>query len=429
MEHAPHNYRMTFPMIQKDIVTACKIETIKAIIEELNGGYFALLVDESFDMSHKEQMAVVLRYVDRKGFVMERLIDIVHVQDNSALSLKSTIVNLLSQHSLSLSYMRGQCYNGASNMQGEIKGLKKLIRQESFSAHSIHCFAHQLQLTLVAVEAFSKTFGLIRAGDTRWGSHYKSFCNFILMFGSIIDVLDALVVDAYSLDESANATGYLEACQTFKIAFMLHLMRDILGIIDELNKSLQKKEQDIANAMLLVDVAKRRLQSLRDDDWETLIDKVSTFCIKYNILIPNFDQPYVNSRRSRHLLHRVACLSPTDSFSSFNIKKIMRMTELYPDDFDEFSMGALKNQLATYIIDVRDIDERFANLNGLFATASVERAFSTMKFIKNDLLNRMNDGLLSGCLVPYVEKDVFINISNDAIVKTFQEMNPRRVQL
>lgn len=37
LEHAPQNDQMTSPMIQKDMVTACKIETIiKAIIEELN---------------------------------------------------------------------------------------------------------------------------------------------------------------------------------------------------------------------------------------------------------------------------------------------------------------------------------------------------------------------------------------------------------
>ncbi|XP_060201971.1 uncharacterized protein LOC132630407 [Lycium barbarum] len=71
LKHAPQNDLMTSPMIQKEIVTACKIETIKAIIEELNGYYFALLVDESFDVSQKEQMAVVLRYVDKMGFVME----------------------------------------------------------------------------------------------------------------------------------------------------------------------------------------------------------------------------------------------------------------------------------------------------------------------------------------------------------------------
>nr|XP_009800386.1 PREDICTED: zinc finger MYM-type protein 1-like [Nicotiana sylvestris] len=151
LEHAPQNDQMTSPIIQKDIVTACKIETTKAIIEELNGDYFALLVDESFDTSRKEQMAIVLRYVDRMGFVMERLIDVVHVQNTCASSLKSAIVNLLDQHSLSLSYVRGQCYDGASNMQGEINGLKMSIKRESRSAHSIHCFAHQLQLTLVAV--------------------------------------------------------------------------------------------------------------------------------------------------------------------------------------------------------------------------------------------------------------------------------------
>ncbi|XP_015168665.1 zinc finger MYM-type protein 1-like [Solanum tuberosum] len=124
LERAPQNDQMTSPMIQKDIVTACKIETIKAIIQELNGDYFSLLVDESFDVSCKEQMAIVLRYVDRMGFVVERLIDIVHVQDTSALSLKGAIVNVLAQHSLSLSYVRGQCYDGASNMQGEMNGLK-----------------------------------------------------------------------------------------------------------------------------------------------------------------------------------------------------------------------------------------------------------------------------------------------------------------
>jgi len=259
---------------------------------------------------------------------------------------------------------------------------------------------------------------------------------------------------------------------------------------------LTKKEQDIANAMLLVEVAKKRLQKLRKEEWNSLIAEISAFCIKYDILIPQFDELYVSSLRSRrkpddctvlhhyrvdvfckiidwqiqelnerfdevttHLLHGIACLNPINSFSSFDIRKIMRMAELYPDDFDEFSMGALENQLASYIIDVRDVDERFSDLHGLcdlskrlvqtkkhsnyplvfrlvklalllpVATASVERAFSAMKFIKNDLRSRMNDEFFSGCLVPYVEKIVFDSISNDAIIKTFQDMKPRRVQL
>ncbi|XP_060190824.1 uncharacterized protein LOC132620142 [Lycium barbarum] len=110
--------------LHKDIITSCKLETIKAITEDLNGDYFSLLVDESCDVSRKEQMSIVLRYVDRWRFVVERFIGIVHVRDTSALCLKEAIVNYLAQHSLSLSHTRGQCYDGASNMQGHLSGLK-----------------------------------------------------------------------------------------------------------------------------------------------------------------------------------------------------------------------------------------------------------------------------------------------------------------
>ncbi|XP_070054858.1 uncharacterized protein [Nicotiana tomentosiformis] len=142
---------MNSPDIQKEIVTVCKIEKIKAIIKDINGDYFSLVVDESFDVSRKEKMTNVLRYVDIKGYVMEVFIGLFHVLDTSTLSLKKTIIDVLAHHSLSLSFVYGQCYDRASNIQGDINGLKMLIRQESRSAHSIHCFAHQLQLTLVVV--------------------------------------------------------------------------------------------------------------------------------------------------------------------------------------------------------------------------------------------------------------------------------------
>lgn len=96
---------MTYPYIQQDIIIACKMETIKYIIKDLNDDYFSILVDESREVSCKEQMTIVLRYVDRKGRVMERFIDIVHVRDTSALSLKKGIIDLLAKYYLSSSYV------------------------------------------------------------------------------------------------------------------------------------------------------------------------------------------------------------------------------------------------------------------------------------------------------------------------------------
>ncbi|XP_070043234.1 uncharacterized protein [Nicotiana tomentosiformis] len=129
LKKAPKNDQLTSHKIQKDIIIACKIETVKAIMDDLNGNFFALLVDESCDVSRKEQLAIFMRYVNRCGSVVEHFIGIVHVRNTTALCLKKTIVDYLAQHSLSLSYVRGQCYDGASNMQGDLRGLKTLIQQ------------------------------------------------------------------------------------------------------------------------------------------------------------------------------------------------------------------------------------------------------------------------------------------------------------
>jgi hypothetical protein len=40
-------------------------------------------------VSKKEQMVVILRFVDVDGFVQERFFDIIHVTDTSAMTLKN----------------------------------------------------------------------------------------------------------------------------------------------------------------------------------------------------------------------------------------------------------------------------------------------------------------------------------------------------
>ena len=145
----PKNCKLTHHEIQKYTVNAR--ETSKAIIKDLDNGFFSILVDESCDISVKEQMALVLCYVNEKGIIIERFLDIVHVESTTTLSLKYAIECLLCEHNLSLSKLRGQGYDGANNMQGDINGLKILILKENKSAFYVHCFVHQLQLTLVAV--------------------------------------------------------------------------------------------------------------------------------------------------------------------------------------------------------------------------------------------------------------------------------------
>ncbi|XP_059663560.1 uncharacterized protein LOC132309255 [Cornus florida] len=98
-----------------------------------------------------EQMAVVFRYVNMDGDVIECFRGVEHVTSTTALSLKMAIDELFCRHGLSITRLRGQGYDGASNMQGKFNGLKTLILKENECAFYVHCFAHQLQLALVKV--------------------------------------------------------------------------------------------------------------------------------------------------------------------------------------------------------------------------------------------------------------------------------------
>ncbi|XP_048614637.1 zinc finger MYM-type protein 1-like [Brassica napus] len=151
LQNAPGNNQMVSSKIQKYIVHCFAEEVIKSIFEEIDHDVFCLLVDESADVSDKEQMAVVFWFVDKSGNVKERFISIIHVAETSSAYLKSAIDSLFAKLGLSIKMLRGQGYDSASNMKCEYKGLRSPILRENTSAYCVHCFAHQLQLVVVAV--------------------------------------------------------------------------------------------------------------------------------------------------------------------------------------------------------------------------------------------------------------------------------------
>ena len=66
LNNAPENMKLTSPNIQKDIVNAVAVETVNIIIQDIRDSLFSILVDESRDISTKEQIVVVLSYVNKK---------------------------------------------------------------------------------------------------------------------------------------------------------------------------------------------------------------------------------------------------------------------------------------------------------------------------------------------------------------------------
>nr|XP_009780104.1 PREDICTED: zinc finger MYM-type protein 1-like [Nicotiana sylvestris] len=252
LENSPRNEMMYSPSIQKDIVDACAKETVKAIIEDMNGDFFGILVDESKDISHKEQMALVLRYVNNKGEVIETFVGIVHVSNTSAMSLKKEICSFLSDHSLSPTQIRGQGYDGASNMQGELNGVKTLIFNESPSAYCIHYFGHQLQLTLVAIAKKHSD-----VDDFFWICFENiKLKGYKICSNQIIHVLEFTARECPNYADRIVAESLMGKIKEFDFAFMLHLMLNVLTMTNELSCALQRMDQDIVNAMGLLALTK-----------------------------------------------------------------------------------------------------------------------------------------------------------------------------
>nr|XP_027108615.1 zinc finger MYM-type protein 1-like [Coffea arabica] len=493
-QNAPANNQLTSPMIQKDLAHACASKITSVIINDIGDNYFSLIVDESRDSSVKEQMGVVLRYVNKEGRVIERFLAIVHVSDTTSLCLKDAIDSLFVQHGLSLSKLRGQGYDGASNMRVIVAVAKENIIVSEFFVYvsmmvnltgasckrrdQLRQIEHDKIVTLldsgdiISGKGKNQETSLARPGDTRWGSHYLTLLCLSSMWASVIGILGNIQDDATTSDN-----------------------RVFIGNHKYLSLVLQQRDQNIVQAMSLIDTMKSQLQDFREEGWQIILDEVNNFCELNMIPVIDMEDSIAirgNARRSRkgqtitnfhhyrveifvvdliiqemnnrfsevsmELLSCIACLDPKSSFSQFNVQKLLRLADLYPEDFSSNDYVYLESQLRNYIYNVQR-DPQFSEVGDLgslaqqmvktgkntifplvyrliqlalvlpVATASVERVFSAMNIVKTDLRNKMGDEWMNDCLVVYIEKDIFATIENEQILQRFQLMKTRRMQL
>ena len=62
------------------------------------------------------------------------------------------------------------------------------------------------------------------------------------------------------------------------------------------------------------------------------------------------------------------------------------------------------------------------------ATASVERVFSVMNYVKNKLRNKIGDQYLNDCLVTFIEREFFLQVKDKDIINRFQAMKNHKVK-
>ncbi|XP_019092338.1 PREDICTED: uncharacterized protein LOC109129148 [Camelina sativa] len=291
LENAPKNNHMVSHKIQTDLVHCFAEEVIESVIHEVNHDVFCLLVDESADVSTKEQVAMVFRFVDKDG---------IHL-------------------------VRGKIWFEKTNEGSSKKELvKHLVR------------------------------GKIWFEKTNEGSSKKELVKLMLL---------------------------------------------LLGITNTLSVALQRKDQDILNAMSLVKSTKQQLYNLRDNGWDSLVEKVNSFCESHNTELIIMEEEFVDPKKPRrrtnmtNLHHyQVECfytvldMQIQEFNDRFDESKLVRLSEFYPEDFSSVERISLEHQLSIYIDNIRE-DKRFANLESLGDLARV--MMETKKHLSHPLVYRL----------------------------------------
>jgi hypothetical protein len=247
--------------------------------------------------------------------------------------------------------------------------------------------------------------------------------------------------------------------------------------------------------MQLIHDVKSRLNTLRESGWDDLFEEAKQFCAAKSIPVPDMSAEIPVRGRSRRdgltvtnlhhyraeifyvlvdkicaeMNHRFSeattevllcfsCLDPSNSFSKFDVNKLARLAEIYDADFSDHDRGIIREQLETYVLQVRR-HAAFANCTNIeslatkmvatekhlvfplvyklielallvpVSTATVERLFSAMKIIKSKLRNKIADDWFNNLMVCYVERELFRSLEEATILRRFQNLKTRKMQL
>ena len=111
------NARYTSAPIQNQLIECAGNVISNKLVEEINeSGVFAILADESTDCSNKEQLGLIIRFVDKNDEIREEFLKFIYIDLGvRGKELKSKILKTCDA-GIDMSYCRGQGYDGEANM-------------------------------------------------------------------------------------------------------------------------------------------------------------------------------------------------------------------------------------------------------------------------------------------------------------------------
>jgi len=129
--------------VQNDLLKVMALNILRSVAVRLyDAMFFTIMADEKTDASNREQVTIILRWIDDTDFSVHE--EFVGCTDSN--TLVSIIKDALVRLNLPLSKARGQCYDGAANMSGIRNGVAAQLSKGEARAVYTHCYGHSLNL-------------------------------------------------------------------------------------------------------------------------------------------------------------------------------------------------------------------------------------------------------------------------------------------
>ena len=359
-EYLKKNYPYSSPSFQNELIDIIGNQIRSKIIERCHSSkFFSIIVDETTDISHVEQVSVVIRFIAveyGKCIVEEHFVGFWATHTTTGQALLTLLQQILSTIGLCFSNLRAQCYDGASNMRGRYSGLSARVKEIEPRAIYTHCYAHILNLVLshacqsiqdvrnafgilasiynfiegsakrhhvfqtIMKESGDKVVTLKRLCETRWHCRYESVRAIKLTFKSLCCALNE-INEQESNQTGAEAMILLKSVTTFEFIFSITILESVFSLTNMLSKQLQERGADISNLQLKVNAVIDTLKLRRSEQhFKSLWDEVTAISQELDLEPPSLP-------RHRKVPRRIDDASEGVSFSSCEDK--LRITLYY----------------------------------------------------------------------------------------------------
>ncbi|XP_048512595.1 zinc finger MYM-type protein 1-like [Athalia rosae] len=255
-------------------------QVLMKIVDELKAAkYFSISVDSTPDLSHVDQLTVIVRYVN-DGIPVERFLQFLPIKEHKAEYLAETLLKFLGNYGISIKDCRGQSYDNAANMAGKYSGLQAKIKEKCKFAIFVPCAAHSLNLVVtsffqlvqklynffsssthrwsILTECLGSNKVIKYLSETRWSARADAVSALHRGYKQILIALISIARDTDQAGETRNeALSLARKMEKLETIVLTEIWSNILERINKTSVSLQKDT-------LTMDVATKLFASLAD---------------------------------------------------------------------------------------------------------------------------------------------------------------------